>query len=59
VEEQELFFNDNRALIENWVLNGGVLFYNSAPNEGDEIADMGFGVQLFLKFIVICYDLQP
>lgn len=36
------FLDNNRALIEDWVLNGGRLFINAAPNEGGNI-NYGFG----------------
>ena len=44
-DELEAFLNANRIVIQNWVQTGGVLFLNSAPNEGDGM-DFGFGVTL-------------
>ncbi len=41
----ESFLTDNRTLIQNWVSNGGSLFLNAAPNEGDGM-DFGFGISL-------------
>lgn len=41
----EYFLNTNEALISNWVSNGGRLFLNAAPNEGDGM-DFGFGISL-------------
>jgi len=40
--ELEMFFNANKNLIQSWVANGGHLFMNSAPNEGDGM-NYGFG----------------
>lgn len=36
------FLNNNIAVIENWVFNGGRLFINAAPNTGGNI-NLGFG----------------
>jgi len=41
----EVFLNANRTTIQNWVAAGGLLFINSAPNEGDGM-NFGFGVTL-------------
>ncbi len=41
----ESFLIDNQTLIESWVSNGGHLFLNAAPNEGDGM-DFGFGISL-------------
>ncbi len=43
--ELETFLNANSAAIQNWVSAGGLLFINSAPNEGDGM-NFGFGVTL-------------
>jgi subtilisin-like proprotein convertase family protein len=43
--ELETFLNANRTAIQNWVSAGGLLFVNSAPNEGDGM-NLGFGVTL-------------
>lgn len=40
--EMETFFNTNQALIESYVSNGGSLFLNAAPNEGNGMS-YGFG----------------
>ena len=40
--EMETFFIANQSLIETWVLNGGSLFLNAAPNEGNGMS-YGFG----------------
>lgn len=40
--EMETFFTANEATIEQWVNNGGSLFMNAAPNEGDGMS-YGFG----------------
>ena len=41
-EEMETFFDAHQSLIEDWVNNGGSLFLNAAPNEGDGM-NYGFG----------------
>lgn len=41
-DEMEAFFDANQSLIEDWVFNGGSLFLNAAPNEGDGM-NYGFG----------------
>lgn len=43
--ELEAFLTTNLTLIEGWVTDGGRLFVNSAPNEGDGMS-FGFGVTL-------------
>jgi hypothetical protein len=40
--ELEAFFTTNQSLIESWVFNGGSLFINAAPNEGNGM-NLGFG----------------
>ena len=42
------FLQANRPIVEAWVSNGGHLFMNSAPNEGEDI-DLGFG-SVMLRF---------
>jgi uncharacterized repeat protein (TIGR01451 family) len=44
-DELEAFLNASLAAIQAWVSNGGVLFVNAAPNEGDGM-NLGFGVTL-------------
>jgi hypothetical protein len=34
-DEMELFLSTNNAAIESFILGGGVIFFNAAPNEGD------------------------
>jgi hypothetical protein len=41
----EAFLNANLSTIEGWVANGGSLFVNAAPNQGDGM-NFGFGVTL-------------
>ena len=41
--ELESFITVNLSLVQNWVSNGGSLFINAAPNEGNGM-DFGFGV---------------
>ncbi|MBI5383646.1 MAG: hypothetical protein HZA90_03065 [Verrucomicrobia bacterium] len=43
--EMETFLTANRFLIDNWVWDGGFLFLNAAPTEGNGM-DFGFGVDL-------------
>ncbi len=40
--ELEVFLDNNRVALETWVSNGGNLFLNSAPNEGNGMS-YGFG----------------
>lgn len=40
--ELETFLNNNQGSIENWVLNGGNIFINSGPGEGNGM-NFGFG----------------
>jgi hypothetical protein len=42
-DELESFITVNVSLIQNWVSNGGSLFVNAAPNEGNGM-NFGFGV---------------
>jgi len=44
-DEMEAFINANSAAISSYVNNGGVIFFNAAPNEGNGMA-YGFGVNL-------------
>jgi uncharacterized repeat protein (TIGR01451 family) len=44
-DELELFLTTNLSSIENWVADGGRLFLNAAPGEGDGM-NFGFGVNL-------------
>jgi len=44
-DEMETFLTANLTLIENWVADGGRLFLNSGPNEGNGMS-CGFGVTL-------------
>ena len=43
--EMETFINANTAAVSTYVNNGGVIFFNSAPNEGNGMT-YGFGVNL-------------
>lgn len=47
--EMETFLDANRPAMEAWVSNGGALFANAAPTEGDGM-DIGFGVSLSYPF---------
>lgn len=49
------FYQTNQAVIENWVLAGGRLLINAAPNEGNEM-ELGFG-GVILNYTISDYNL--
>ena len=49
------FYQTNQTIIENWVLEGGRLLVNAAPNEGNEM-ELGFG-GVTLNYTISDYSL--